>query len=93
MNAVAEIRDIKRYMRQLGEQARAAARVLARADTVTKDSALVAAAAAIRRDAKRLLAANAEDVAGARIFLSGQRKRFWVKIAFAGENSTVGGAA
>jgi len=66
MNAVAEIRDIKVYMRQLGEQARAAARLLARADTVTKDSALVAAAAAIRRDAQRLLAANAEDVAEAR---------------------------
>ena len=66
MNAVAEIGDIKLYMRQVGEQARAAARVLARADTVAKDSALVAAAAAIRRDAVRLLAANAEDVAEAR---------------------------
>ena len=66
MNAVAEIRDIKLYMREVGEQARAAARVLARADTITKDSALVAAAAAIRRDAAKLLAANAEDVAGAR---------------------------
>jgi len=66
MNAVAEIRDIKLYMRQLGEQARAASRLLARADTFTKDSALVAAAAAIRRDAARLLAANAEDLAEAR---------------------------
>jgi glutamate-5-semialdehyde dehydrogenase len=66
MNAVAEIRDIKLYMRQVGEQARAAARVLARADSATKDRALFAAAAAIRRDAARLLAANAEDVAGAR---------------------------
>jgi glutamate-5-semialdehyde dehydrogenase len=66
MNAVAEIADVKLYLRQVGEQARAASRVLARADTVTKDSALVAAAAAIRRDAARLLAANAEDVAGAR---------------------------
>jgi len=66
MNAVAEIRDIKLYMREVGEQARAAARVLARADSATKDLALVAAAAAIRRDAARLLAANADDVAGAR---------------------------
>ena len=66
MNAVAEIGDVKLYMRQVGEQARAAARVLARADTLTKDRALAAAAAAIRRDAKRLLAANAEDVAEAR---------------------------
>ena len=66
MNAVAEIRDIKLYMRQVGEQARAAARMLARADSATKDRALAAAAAAIRRDAARLLAANAEDVAEAR---------------------------
>ena len=66
MNAVAEIRDIKLYMRQVGEQARVASRVLARADSATKDRALVAAAAAIRRDAARLLAANAEDVAEAR---------------------------
>jgi glutamate-5-semialdehyde dehydrogenase len=66
MNAVAEITDIKLYMRQLGEQARAAARVLARADSAAKDGALAAAAAAIRRNAARLLAANAEDVAEAR---------------------------
>jgi len=66
MNAVAEIKDVKLYMRQVGEQARAAARVLARADSATKDRALAAAAAAIRRDAARLLVANAEDVAEAR---------------------------
>jgi glutamate-5-semialdehyde dehydrogenase len=66
MNAVAEITDIKRYMREVGEQARAAARVLARAGSAAKDRALVAAAAAIRRDAARLLGANAEDVAEAR---------------------------
>ena len=66
MNAVAEIKDIKRYMRELGEQARAAARVLARADSATKDRALAAAAAAIRRDAALLLEANAADVAEAR---------------------------
>jgi glutamate-5-semialdehyde dehydrogenase len=58
--------DIKRYMRELGEQARAAARLLARADSATKDRALAAAAAAIRRDAALLLEANAEDVAEAR---------------------------
>jgi len=66
MNAVAEIGDIKLYMRRLGEAARAASRLLARADRVTKDRALAAAAAAIRREAARLLAANAEDVAEAR---------------------------
>ena len=64
MNAVAE--DIKLYMQQMGEQARAAARVLARADSATKDRALAAAAAAIRRDSAKLLAANARDVAEAR---------------------------
>ena len=66
MNAVAEIKDIKRYMRELGVQARAAARVLARADSATKDRALAAAAAAIRRDAALLLEANAKDLAEAR---------------------------
>jgi glutamate-5-semialdehyde dehydrogenase len=66
MNAVAEIGDIKQYMREVGEQARAASRLLARADTATKDRALAAAAAAIRREAARLLAANAEDVTEAR---------------------------
>ncbi len=66
MNAVAEIKDVKLYMRAVGEQARAAARVLARADSATKDRALAAAAAAIRRDTARLLEANAEDVAEAR---------------------------
>ncbi|MBE0627375.1 MAG: gamma-glutamyl-phosphate reductase, partial [Burkholderiales bacterium] len=66
MNTATEIKDIKRYMRRLGEQARAASRVLARADSATKNRALAAAAAAIRRDAPLLLAANAEDVAEAR---------------------------
>ncbi|MBE0619255.1 MAG: glutamate-5-semialdehyde dehydrogenase [Burkholderiales bacterium] len=53
-------------MRRVGEQARTAARVLARTDSATKDRALAAAAAAIRRDAQKLLAANVEDVAEAR---------------------------
>lgn len=58
--------DIAAYMRGVGEAARAASRVLARADTATKDRALTAMAAAIRRDESGLLAANAEDVAAAR---------------------------
>ena len=53
-------------MREVGEQARAAARVVARAPTRAKDAALEAAAAAIERDARELLAANAGDVAAAR---------------------------
>ncbi|MFH1603791.1 MAG: glutamate-5-semialdehyde dehydrogenase, partial [Pseudomonadota bacterium] len=66
MNQVVEIKDIKRYMQQLGEQARAASRVLACAEGATKDRALVAAAVAIRRDSVNLLSTNAEDVAEAR---------------------------
>ena len=58
--------DVAAYMRGVGEAARAAARVLARADTAAKDRALGAMAAAIRRDKAKLLAANAEDVAAAR---------------------------
>ena len=58
--------DLAAYMRQVGERARAAARLVARAPTRAKDAALEAAAAAIERDARELLAANAGDVAGAR---------------------------
>lgn len=53
-------------VRQLGVAARAAARELARAPTETKNRALLAAAAAIRRDARRILDANAGDVLKAR---------------------------
>jgi glutamate-5-semialdehyde dehydrogenase len=58
--------DLAAYMREVGERARAAARVVARAPTKAKDAALEAAAAAIERDARELLAANAGDVAGSR---------------------------
>jgi len=58
--------DVAAYMRGVGEAARAASRVLARADTAAKDRALVAMAAAIRRDAAKLMAANAQDVRAAR---------------------------
>src|SRR5258706_417214 len=58
--------DIKSYMLEVGRRARAASREVARADTAAKDRALVAAAKAVRRDAKKLLAANAEDVKSAR---------------------------
>ncbi|HEY8244089.1 MAG TPA: glutamate-5-semialdehyde dehydrogenase [Casimicrobiaceae bacterium] len=58
--------DVAAYMRGVGEAARAASRVLARADTAAKNRALSAMAAAIRRDASKLTAANAEDVRAAR---------------------------
>jgi glutamate-5-semialdehyde dehydrogenase len=58
--------DIKSYMLEVGRRARAASREVARAETATKNRVLLAAATAIRRDAQRLLAANADDVKGAR---------------------------
>ena len=58
--------DLTAYMEDVGKRARAAARTLARASTQAKNAALAASALALRRDSTRLLAANAEDVAGAR---------------------------
>src|SRR3990170_8887942 len=58
--------DITLYMEDVGRRARAAARLVARADTAAKNRALAAMAAAVRRDNAKLLAANAEDVAAAR---------------------------
>lgn len=58
--------DIKPYMKQVGQQARAASRAMARADTQTKNRALVTMAAAIERDQEKLLAANARDLERAR---------------------------
>ena len=54
------------YMRQLGRQARAASREMARASTRDKNAALLAMAAAIRQQRPALLAANAKDVKQAR---------------------------
>lgn len=58
--------DIKDYMHRLGEAARAASRAMAKADTHTKNRALLAIAAAIRRDQQKLLAANRQDLDAAR---------------------------
>ena len=57
--------DIKVYMQQLGQQAREASHLMARADTRTKNRALLAIASAIRRDAAQLLAANQKDLQAA----------------------------
>jgi glutamate-5-semialdehyde dehydrogenase len=54
---------LKQQMQAIGAQARAASRLLARADTQAKNTALLAAAQALRSSAKLLLAANAEDIA------------------------------
>ena len=54
--------DIAAYMRELGRAAREAARALARADTGTKNRALIAMAAEIRARDADLLEANRADV-------------------------------
>jgi glutamate-5-semialdehyde dehydrogenase len=59
--------DVGEYMHGVGEAARTAARTVARADTAAKNRALASIAAALTRDEARLLAANADDVAAARI--------------------------
>nr|WP_291299480.1 glutamate-5-semialdehyde dehydrogenase [Elioraea sp.] len=53
-------------MHGIGRAARTASREMARAETRAKDAALLAIADAVEREAKRLLDANAEDVAQAR---------------------------
>ncbi len=58
--------DIKDYMQHLGRDARGASRLMARASTNAKNKALLAMAAAIRREAATLLAANREDMQAAR---------------------------
>ena len=58
--------DLPAYMREVGERARAAARVVARTGTDAKNAALMAIAETLERETHRLLAANAHDVTGAR---------------------------
>ena len=57
--------DITAHMHQLGRQARAASRAMARADTATRNRALELIAAAIERDADSLRAANQKDLEAA----------------------------
>lgn len=59
--------NIKDYMQGLGRQARSASRAIAKADSKAKNQALLAIAAAIRRDQAAILAANREDVDAARL--------------------------
>jgi glutamate-5-semialdehyde dehydrogenase len=58
--------DIQSYMVTVGQQARAASRLVAKADTATKNRALKLTAEAIERDIARLLTANALDLDAAR---------------------------
>lgn len=57
---------IKQYMQQLGAKARAASRLMARAETNAKNLALQTIAQAIRREKAALLAANLQDMNAAR---------------------------
>ncbi|WP_047532753.1 glutamate-5-semialdehyde dehydrogenase [Methylotenera sp. N17] len=58
--------NIQHYMQQLGQEARQASRAMAKADTQTKNQALLFIAAAIQREAQALLAANQQDIAAAK---------------------------
>lgn len=58
--------DIQQYMKEVGQRARKASRAMAKADTATKNQALSLIAAAIRRDADALRAANQLDLDAAR---------------------------
>jgi glutamate-5-semialdehyde dehydrogenase len=54
--------DIQRYMREVGQRARVAARAMSRAETAAKDTALAAMAAEIERQTDALIAANRKDL-------------------------------
>ncbi|MES2150314.1 MAG: glutamate-5-semialdehyde dehydrogenase [Pseudomonadota bacterium] len=54
--------DINEYMQQVGRQARAASRAMARADSATRNHALALIADAVNRDAPLLRAANQLDL-------------------------------
>jgi len=58
--------NIQHYMQQLGQEARQASRAMAKADTQTKNQALLFIAAAIQREAQALLTANQQDIAAAK---------------------------
>ncbi len=59
------MKDIKTYMQQVGQQARAASRIMAQADTAAKNRALENIATAILNNSAQIIAANAKDVAAA----------------------------
>ncbi len=54
--------NISQYMEQVGRQARAASRAMAKADTATRNRALLLIAGAVERDAALLIAANQRDL-------------------------------
>jgi glutamate-5-semialdehyde dehydrogenase len=58
--------NIPEYMEQVGRQARAASRAMARADSATRNRALLLIADAVNRDSAKLRAANQLDLDAAR---------------------------
>ena len=60
------MQDVKQYMQEIGKTARAASRLMAQADTATKNRALTEIAVALQSQSAQLLAANARDVSAAR---------------------------
>ena len=57
-----QVADIAAYMRELGERARAASRILAAADTAAKNAALLAIADDLDARRNTLLAENRKDL-------------------------------
>ncbi len=57
-----DVTDVQRYMQEVGQKARAAARQLATAATAVKDAALLAIAADLDQQRDHLLAENARDL-------------------------------
>jgi glutamate-5-semialdehyde dehydrogenase len=61
-----DIIDIRTYMQSIGREARAASRLVAKAETAAKNGALMLMAEAIKREEQQLLAANVKDVESAK---------------------------
>jgi glutamate-5-semialdehyde dehydrogenase len=57
--------EIRPYMQAVGREARAASHMMAKVETASKNQALTAIAAAIKRNQKKLLAANTTDLVAA----------------------------
>ena len=60
------MQNVKEYMQGVGQAARAAARLMAQANSAAKNHALTEIAAALVKQSAQLLAENAKDVAAAR---------------------------
>src|SRR5919206_5269609 len=71
--------SLQQEMRSLAERARGASRLLARAPTAQKDEALRAAAAALGKRSRAILAENRADVAAAK--KAGQPAAFLDRLA------------